>query len=174
MAAAACSGTAGVDGACDGGERQTGSSENLGLGFFRVRGKGAGEERGRQRASGFTYPCAARPRVSLQREKKRGRRSRWSRAASLSSRRGGPGARREQGRRHGDGSGSEATVVHREDGILPKPPGSFLLFCFLFLLIETSSLSYLIGASTHFYKNVQNSYRLHLTSRFSTKIGEVK
>ena len=36
------------------------SSSNLGLGFFRVRGKGAGEERGRQRASGFTYPCAAK------------------------------------------------------------------------------------------------------------------
>ena len=43
MVAAACLGTAGIDGGCDGGERRTGSSENLGLGFFRVRGKGAGE-----------------------------------------------------------------------------------------------------------------------------------
>ena len=43
MAVTACSGTAGVDGGCDGGERRIGSSESLGLGCFRVRGKGAGE-----------------------------------------------------------------------------------------------------------------------------------
>ena len=47
---------------------------------------------------------------------------------------GGLGARREQGRRHGDGSGSEAIVVHRDDGNLPKtPPAAFFFSVFLSL-----------------------------------------
>ena len=69
-------------------------------------------------------------------------------------------------------------VRHSEEGerMAGGPTGQKFKYSppFLFLILKTAGFSYLIGASTHVYKMCKNSYRLHLTSRFSTKIGEVK
>ena len=62
----------------------------------------------------------------------------------------------------------------KEDDRGGPPVRSLNISPLLFLLIETSSFFYLIGASIDFYKMCKNSYRLLLTSRSSTKIGEVK
>ena len=109
----------------------------------------------------------------------RGRKGRESRGEGGESRaswgvllvdEGGRGGRHgaAQPRRHGAVVSPLSPTVKMP--LLRITPGSFLLFCFLFLLIETSSLFYLIGASTHFYTMCKNSYRLLLNSRLSKKL----
>ena len=117
---------------------------------------------------------AAASRVSLQREKKRGRRSRWSRRSFLSSRGGGGQAR------GGCGGGATATAIVA--AVLPLSPQlkmvltvgtpcqCFNLF-FSFPSLFPVAFRDLSEASNHLLKFCKYSSGVRLTCRAYPKIG---